>query len=114
MPLFQNAVLVGQIYIFFRGIIVEKLIEYMSFKTYHESVGGAKEEISVNDFMERIPPEIVLELSVLILPSVKNRNHLFLFLFRLLAADYQESELLIYFFFPFVHMFDITSVTCIS
>ncbi|KAF9559980.1 POZ domain-containing protein [Agrocybe pediades] len=52
-----------------RGIIVEKLVEYMSFKTYHET---AKDEISVNlnEFLERIPPEIVLEL--------------------LLAADYQE------------------------
>ncbi|KAF8811227.1 POZ domain-containing protein [Phlegmacium glaucopus] len=52
-----------------RGIIVEKLIEYMSFKTHHESV-VSKEETPVNEFMERIPPEIVLEL--------------------LLAADYQE------------------------
>jgi len=40
---------------------VEKLIEYMSFKTHYDSV-GSKEEIPVNDFMERIPPEIVLEL----------------------------------------------------
>ncbi|KAF8965424.1 BTB/POZ protein [Flammula alnicola] len=52
-----------------RGIIVEKLVEYMSFKTHYESV-GTKEEVPVKEFMERIPPEIVLEL--------------------LLAADYQE------------------------
>ena len=30
---------------------MEKLIEYMSFKTYHESVRGVKEEISVNDLL---------------------------------------------------------------
>ncbi|KAF8154772.1 BTB/POZ protein [Crassisporium funariophilum] len=52
-----------------RGIIVEKLVEYMAFKTHYESV-NAKEEIPVHEIMERIPPEIVLEL--------------------LLAADYQE------------------------
>jgi transcription elongation factor B subunit 1 len=52
---------------FYRGIVVEKLVEYMSFKAHYESV-GSKEEIPVNDFMERIPPEIVLELSVLDLP----------------------------------------------
>ena len=44
---------------------MEKLVEYMGFKAHYESV-GSKEEIPVNDFMERIPPEIVLELSVLI------------------------------------------------
>ncbi|KAJ3899097.1 BTB/POZ protein [Lentinula edodes] len=52
-----------------RGIIVQKMIEYMSFKAYYSNV-GPKEEIPVNEFMERLPPEIVLEL--------------------LLAADYQE------------------------
>lgn len=47
---------------------MEKLVEYMGFKAHYESVpAGSKEEIPVNDFMERIPPEIVLELSVLIL-----------------------------------------------
>lgn len=44
-----------------RGMIVEKLIEYMCFKTYYENV-GPKEEIPVKEFLERIPPEIVLEL----------------------------------------------------
>jgi hypothetical protein len=53
-----------------RGIIVEKMVEYMSFKTYYESV-NPKEDVPVKEFLERIPPEIVLEL--------------------LLAADYQES-----------------------
>jgi transcription elongation factor B subunit 1 len=50
----------------YRGIIVEKLVEYMGFKAHYESV-GSKEEIPVNDFMDRIPPEIVLELSVLLI-----------------------------------------------
>ena len=55
----------------YRGIIVEKMIEYMSFKTHYESAAmSSKEEIPVHDFMERIPPEIVLELLVLILPSL--------------------------------------------
>ncbi|KAJ3866366.1 hypothetical protein EV359DRAFT_36747, partial [Lentinula novae-zelandiae] len=53
-----------------RGIIVQKMIEYMSFKAYYSNV-GPKEEIPVNELTERLPPEIVLEL--------------------LLAADYQES-----------------------
>jgi len=52
-----------------RGLIVEKLLEYMSFRAHYETV-GPKEEIPVQDFMERVPPEIVLEL--------------------LLAADYQN------------------------
>ncbi|KAK7457106.1 elongin C [Stygiomarasmius scandens] len=52
-----------------RGLIVQKLLEYQAFKAYYSNV-GPKEEIPVNEFMERIPPEIVLEL--------------------LLAADYQE------------------------
>ena len=52
---------------FYRGMIVEKLVEYMGFKAHYESLAvGSKEEIPVNDFMDRIPPEIVLELSVLI------------------------------------------------
>jgi transcription elongation factor B subunit 1 len=42
-------------------VIVEKLLEYMSFKSYYESV-GPKDEVPVQEFMERIPPEIVLEL----------------------------------------------------
>ncbi|KAK0490332.1 hypothetical protein IW261DRAFT_7291 [Armillaria novae-zelandiae] len=51
------------------GLIVQKLLEYMCFKAHYEKV-GTKEEVPVNEFLERIPPEIVLEL--------------------LLAADYQE------------------------
>ncbi|KAH9476266.1 Elongin-C [Psilocybe cubensis] len=46
-----------------RGIIVEKLVEYMSFKTYYESI-NTKDEIPLNEFLERIPPEIILELYV--------------------------------------------------
>ena len=60
---FDNVVLAGKVLCLYRGIVVEKLVEYMGFKAHYESV-GSKEEIPVNDFMERIPPEIVLELSV--------------------------------------------------
>ena len=49
------------VFLLIRGIIVEKLVEYMSFKSHYESV-GPKEDIPVRDFLERIPPEIVLEL----------------------------------------------------
>ncbi|KAF8634702.1 hypothetical protein AX15_000758 [Amanita polypyramis BW_CC] len=52
-----------------RGIIVQKMIEYMLFRAHFENV-GPKEEIPIHEILERIPPEIVLEL--------------------LLAADYQE------------------------
>ena len=52
-----------------RAAVVEKVCEYMSFKAHHESA-PAREEIPVNEFTERIPPEIALEL--------------------LLAADYLE------------------------
>lgn len=58
---------------------MEKLVEYMSFKTHYESV-GSKEEIPVNDFVERIPPEIVLELSVSILPSRSFHTQVIVFL----------------------------------
>ncbi|TRM65180.1 hypothetical protein BD626DRAFT_556357 [Schizophyllum amplum] len=44
-----------------RAVIVEKLIDYMSFKAHYMTRSG-KEEIPVNEFLERIPPEIVLEL----------------------------------------------------
>ncbi|KAJ4469192.1 hypothetical protein J3R30DRAFT_3304325, partial [Lentinula aciculospora] len=53
-----------------RGIIVQKMIEYMSFKAYYSNV-GPKEEIPSNEIMERLPLEILLELTM--------------------AADYQES-----------------------
>ncbi|KAF8218131.1 hypothetical protein K438DRAFT_1952966 [Mycena galopus ATCC 62051] len=44
-----------------RGLIVEKLLEYMSFKSYYENA-GPKDEVPVQEFMDHIPPEIVLEL----------------------------------------------------
>ncbi|KAJ7263019.1 BTB/POZ protein [Mycena rebaudengoi] len=44
-----------------RAVIVEKMIEYMAFKAHYETV-GPKEEIPVHELMDRIPPEIVLEL----------------------------------------------------
>lgn len=45
-----------------RGIIVEKLCEYLQYKYTYENV-PPKEDIP--DFLERIQPEIVLELCVL-------------------------------------------------
>jgi hypothetical protein len=48
-------------FVVFRGIIVEKLLEYMAFRAHYETV-GPKEDIPVNELMERLPPEIVLEL----------------------------------------------------
>ena len=44
-----------------RGIIVEKLLEYMAFRAHWESA-TRKEDPPVQEFMERLPPEIVLEL----------------------------------------------------
>ncbi|KAI6169632.1 BTB/POZ protein [Pisolithus thermaeus] len=52
-----------------RAILVEKVCEYMAFKALYENA-GPKEEIPLNEFTERIPPEVALEL--------------------LLAADYLE------------------------
>jgi len=46
-----------------RGAVVEKVCEYMAFKTYYDNV-GPNVEIPVNEFMERIPPEVALELYV--------------------------------------------------
>jgi transcription elongation factor B subunit 1 len=45
----------------FRGIIVEKMLEYMAFRAHYENV-GPREEIPVNEIMERLTPEVVLEL----------------------------------------------------
>jgi transcription elongation factor B subunit 1 len=43
--------------------VVEKVCEYMSFKAYYEGP-GSKEGVDVNEFTERIPPEVALELYV--------------------------------------------------
>lgn len=40
---------------------MEKLIEYMCFKIHYEKV-GPKGEVPVKEMLERIPPEIALEL----------------------------------------------------
>lgn len=40
---------------------MEKLLEYMAFKAHYETV-GPKEEVPLGEFMERLNPEIVLEL----------------------------------------------------
>ncbi|KIM86604.1 hypothetical protein PILCRDRAFT_64768, partial [Piloderma croceum F 1598] len=46
-----------------RASVVEKVCEYMAFKTYYDSA-GPNVEIPVNEFIERIPPEVALELYV--------------------------------------------------
>jgi hypothetical protein len=45
----------------FSGSLVEKALEYMSFKKAYENM-PPKEEIPVNEFLERIPTEVALEL----------------------------------------------------
>lgn len=45
------------------GIIVEKMLEYMAFKLHYQDA-GPKEDIPVQEYVERLPPEIVLELWV--------------------------------------------------
>jgi len=52
---------INQSFAFFRAIIAEKLVEYMSFKSHYETV-GPKEDIPLLEFIERIPREVVLEL----------------------------------------------------
>ncbi|KAF9220355.1 hypothetical protein BS17DRAFT_714970 [Gyrodon lividus] len=44
-----------------RAPVVEKVCEFMSFRAYYEGL-GAKEEVPINEFTERIPPEVALEL----------------------------------------------------
>ncbi|EOR03676.1 Elongin-C [Wallemia ichthyophaga EXF-994] len=53
-----------------RGVVLEKVCEYLLFKQRYESVDNKE---TVPDFQERIPPEIALEL--------------------LVAADYLQSKL---------------------
>ncbi|KAN0082760.1 BTB/POZ fold [Tylopilus felleus] len=55
-----------------RAAVVEKVCEYMSFKAHYECP-GSKEEIPINEFTERIPPEIALELYVFSRTSFPNR-----------------------------------------
>ncbi len=71
-----------------RGLIVQKLIEYMCFKAHYQH--SKKEEVPIHEFIERIPPEIVLELCV---SSLAFRVPTNVYLSRLLAADYLDSEL---------------------
>jgi hypothetical protein len=61
----------------------------MVFKAHYETV-GPKEDIPVNEFMERLPPEIVLELCVF---SISLSPLASLHPTRLLAADYQDGRL---------------------
>ena len=44
-----------------RPIIVEKLVEYMAFKSYYQKA-GPKEDVPAQEIIERIPLELVLEL----------------------------------------------------
>ena len=55
------------------GAVVEKLCEYMKFRSCYENA-GPKEDIPVQDFMDRIPPEVALELSVLNFISVSQHT----------------------------------------
>lgn len=48
-----------------RGIVTEKLVEYMCFKAHYQNV-GPKEDVPVQEMQERIPPEIVLEVWVVL------------------------------------------------
>lgn len=62
----------------------------MAFRAHYETV-GPKEDIPVHEFMDRLPPEIVLELWVSsILPPLTYPD--FPLMNRLLAADYQECK----------------------
>ena len=47
----------------YRGAIVEKVCEYMAFKSYYTTLAH-KEEVPVHEFIDRIPPEVALELYV--------------------------------------------------
>ena len=71
---------------------MEKVLEYMAFrKTYEDA--GPKEEVPVNEFMERLPPEVALELLVhrafSLIPFPPDCQYLILV--RLLLADYLEG-----------------------
>ena len=60
-----------------RGAVVEKVCEYMAFKTYYDNASAnASVEIPVNEFMERIPPEVALELYVSLPCSNPDRTRL--------------------------------------
>jgi hypothetical protein len=48
-----------------RGAVVQKLCEYMAFRSCYENA-GPKEDVPVMDFTERIPPEVALELLVFV------------------------------------------------
>ena len=50
-----------------RGIVVEKLLEYLMYKKLHKDTANPKD---IPDFQERIIPEIGLELSVINLLTV--------------------------------------------
>ncbi|KAJ7058133.1 hypothetical protein C8F01DRAFT_1149690 [Mycena amicta] len=44
-----------------RAVIVDKMLDYMSFKAHYEAT-PATQEVPVQEMLDRLPPEIVLEL----------------------------------------------------
>ena len=73
------------------GVVLEKLLEYLSYKCLYETAGG-KEDIP--DFQERIQPEIALELYVArYVISSYSLTFCVPFL-SLMAADYYDCTLL--------------------
>ena len=44
-----------------RTHLIVQLLEYLSFRPYYETI-EKKEDVLVHEFMEHIPPEIVLKL----------------------------------------------------
>ena len=51
-------------------MVLEKVCEYMAFKTYYDNA-GANTEVPVHEFLERIQPEVALELYVHLFPTKK-------------------------------------------
>lgn len=70
-----------------RAIIVEKVMEYLAHKHLYAKVGPREE---IPDFQERIPPDIALELYVVLCYcACPDEPH------RLMAADFLEGEVII-------------------
>jgi len=60
----------------------------MIFRAAYENV-GPKEDIPIQEFMDHLPPEVTLELSVL---SFVVYEHVLTLTHRLLAADYLDGK----------------------
>jgi hypothetical protein len=77
-------------------VVLEKVCEYMAFKTYYDNAGG-NTEVPVHELLERIQPEVALELCVNLFPTKEFVCWLDAILTscrRLLAADYLEGIIL--------------------